>query len=165
MPEAKKRRPVKPTTLDVCTTFHGTDTQFMRGTHLDDGFGTDNKTRQKVHAKARAQGINPTGMKWVPGLVPKGEQYSPDGLVNGRGDVVKRCQNKGWGCEGRINVKAVEPDEPGMHERQYEIADDLIAEDVDKIVKQEHGGKVSKKKREQLSDDCRTKAMPDSGNL
>lgn len=154
------KRLVKPTTLDVCTTVIGTDSQFMAGTTRDDGFGTDHRTRKKVHANARAAGINPVGKKWVPSLVPLGEQNSPKGLVDGRGDVVKRCQEMGASCEGRINVKGHTPDGPSAAEAPYEVAQELIDEDVNEIVERDHGGKVSKKKRQQIEDDARTLAMP-----
>ena len=52
----------------------------------------------------------------------------PRAWVSGRGDVQKVCEERGWDCEGSVNVKAFRPQEP----RQVAVAPDLVAEHVER---------------------------------
>lgn len=144
------------------TPYIRSDNTFMRRTHLDDGFGGDNGERQRAYAKAKAAGVNPEGKKYMPGLCRPGVRYDPQAWVSGRGDVKRVCEKNGWGCEGAVNVKAVERDEPGPDERPYRIADDIIDREVETIVEKQ-GGKVSAKQRKRLKAEVREKRMPVGG--
>jgi predicted nucleic acid-binding Zn ribbon protein len=70
-----------------------------------DGFGRDERTRRAAYAAARKQGINPVGKTFVPQLCPEGKPFAAEAWVNGPDDVKRVCEENGWGCEGKVNVK------------------------------------------------------------
>lgn len=133
-----------------------TDSQFMRGS--DDGFGTDDRSRKLAYAKARAAGVNPTGKRFMPNMVPLGDEpFSPKGWVSDRHDVLQRCTEEGWDCDGAVKVRARSHD---TAPQPYRIADDI----VESHVEQEIGGNaVSPKERTELSHKVRERLMPTGG--
>ncbi len=118
-----------------------TSTTFMA--NRDDGFGTDDRSRKRHHAKARAAGINPTGKVWSPQL---NEWFSS------KDDVKRICERKGMTCEGLVNVKgpAVE-----VKEGPYRVANDLVQEEVETIVARDHEGHIGEQALTDLTETTR----------
>lgn len=105
---------------------HGlqTDSVFMSGSHVDDGFGTDNRSRQYALALARKAGVSTAGRRYCPSLARyKGD---PRAWVDGRGHVKDVCIAEGWGCEGDVNIPKPEDDAPDPLEGKYEVADEVV---------------------------------------
>lgn len=124
--------------VNVCTS-----TTFMA--NRDDGFGLDDVARKRAYKKARAQGINPTGKVWMPGL---------NAWIEGRDDVKHICEARGLGCQGAgLNVKARQPENP-PEEKPYRVADDIVANEVERIVEDQKGD-VGPKERKQLAETIR----------
>lgn len=129
----------------------------MRDAHVDDGFGSDQRSRRIAHARARAAGVNPNGKRFIPQLCPQGEPFSPKAWVSDTHDVIQRCTIEGWGCDGAVKVRARPHDTAPP---PYRIADDI----VESHVKQEIGNNdVSSKERTELSHKVREQLMPTGG--
>ncbi len=121
-----------------------TDTTFLA--NRDDGFGSDNRSRMRAMAKARAAGVSTAGMVYCPGLCPKDEPLSPKAWVGGKADIKRICRENNWGSP-EMGITATNHDtEPAP----YRVADDLVKGEVDRIV-QDNRGDVSPKERKQLT--------------
>lgn len=75
--------------------------------------------------QAEAAGVSTTGKVYLSALA----EYpgDPHAWVSGRGDVRRRCLEKGWGCEGAVTLKG----------REYEhqpvaLAEDIVQREVEK---------------------------------
>lgn len=124
-----------------------TDSTFMSGSHVDDGWGNDNASRMAARAAARAAGVNPEGKKYLPGLAKK--RFDPAAWVSGKGDVIRRCKEEGWGCNGSVSVAAPTLDEPNPLEKPYRVAPHLVEREVNRIVA-ERNGDVTPRERAEL---------------
>jgi hypothetical protein len=101
---------------------------------LDDGFGNDNDARSIARAAALAGGVNPEGKRYVSGLVrPEVGFGDPLAWVDkgeARSQIKKRCEERGWGCEGAVTT-TIRPAECGPTPMdQYEVADDIVDAEV-----------------------------------
>lgn len=84
--------------------------------------------RQHYLKQARAMGIEPNGKVYKGGLVReeyKG-RFDPEALVDSTHDVKKIIEQRGWSCEGMVNVSGPDVDVP--EELPTYIADDLVEE-------------------------------------
>jgi len=107
-----------------------TDSTFMAGSHVDDGFGSNEWGRKRARAKAKAAGVDVTGARYCPQLCPTGESLSPKAWVRGKADVVRRCQELGVGCEGAVNVSAPPSETPDAG--PYQVNDTIVNRRVEK---------------------------------
>lgn len=116
-----------------------TDTTFMA--NRDDGFGSNELGRRQAYAKARREGASTSGT------------YSPQlqAWIDGKADVKRICEKKGWGCSGGVTV-AVPPSECNPGDKPYQAADNLVCDEVDKIVRTQHGGRVTAQQRQDLTE-------------
>lgn len=132
-----------------CPHIQGTDTILMSGS--DDGFGNDNASRQMAIAKARTAGVSVAGMKYCPGLCRKGVRFDPEAWYKDAADVKRKAQSLGRCVEGSITVESpIRDSDLATQEKPYRVARHVVKEDVDREIDQQHGGKVSKEKREEL---------------
>lgn len=116
-----------------------TDTTFMAGSHVDDGFGTNEWSRKQARAKAKAAGVDINGARYCPQLCPQGESLSPKAWVRGKADVKRRCQELGVGCEG--SVKVPEPSHEFAEPKPYRVADSIVNDRVQREIEGKHFSK------------------------
>ena len=128
-----------------------TNTEFLAG--WSDGWD-DRPDPKRTHAQrvARAAGVNPTGKTFCPGLGAPGVRNDPQAWVphdDPKGYIKKRCEELNYACEGAVNVKQREP-ETDPADAPYCVAEDLVQEEVDRIVGVEHEGPGDAPKRADL---------------
>lgn len=128
----------------------GTDSVNMRNAYSGNPFPEmPEKLRQHYIKQCREQGISFEGKVYMAGLVRPGYggmKMDPQALVDSTGDVKRIIESRGWGCEGMVNVDAVEKDEQSaVLNDDYRVADDLIDEHVEREVVENHGGRIKKK--------------------
>lgn len=118
-----------------------TDTTFLAG--RGDGLPGGRRGNAKAIRKARQQGVS-------------GGFYSEQlgQWITSKEDVKRICQEKGHGCSGLVNVPIREP-ETDPHDKPYKVADDVVQREVARVVEKEHDGKISKKKRADLTEATR----------
>lgn len=75
--------------------------------------------------QAEAAGVSTTGKTYLSALA----EYpgDPHAWVSGRGDVARRCKEKGWGCEGAVSLKGRE-----YEHRPVALAEDIVQAEVEK---------------------------------
>lgn len=102
-----------------------TDREFLMGHCNGNQFEKTPGVGDLYQKEARAAGVDPKGKIYLAGLA----EYpgDPTAWVDGRGDVRKIVEERGWGCRGMVNVK---PDNGRPQEETIDVADDLVAERV-----------------------------------
>lgn len=128
----------------------GTDSINFAGTKAGNPFpDMPESLRQNYIKQCRKQGISFEGKVYKTGLVRQGYgglRMDPEALVDSTSDVKRLVESRGWGCEGMVNVDAVERDEQSAALRDdYAVADDLVSERVEREVVENHGGRIKKK--------------------
>jgi hypothetical protein len=107
-----------------------TDATFMRGTANGRQFQGNAEKFGDAYAKiARKRGQNVTGKKYLSGLARF--PGDPEAWVDGRGDVQRVLEKRGWESEGSVNVKSRCPEAPRP---TIDVADDILNEEVQRIV-------------------------------
>lgn len=81
--------------------------------------------RQRYTEEALAAGDNISGAVYMPGLAR--HPGDREAWVHDRGEVQKRLEERGWGAQGDINVKARNDMEPTP---DIDVADDLVENKV-----------------------------------
>lgn len=79
---------------------HCNGNQFEKTPHLGDAY----------LAEARRAGVDVTGKVYLSGLAAY--PGDPEAWVSGRGDVQRVVEQRGWACEGSVNIKATRMAEP-----------------------------------------------------
>lgn len=105
-----------------------TDTNFFSGT--DDGFGNNQKIRERYHQNAIAAGIDTTGKVYCPELCRKALSGGRDPAAwvprtNGRSHIKSVLQKRRWSATGRVEVAEPIYDIPDAQEH-YEPAPDIV---------------------------------------
>jgi hypothetical protein len=132
-----------PHVLSSMRMFHGSE---------DDGFGTDNHHRMKARAIARANGVNPEGKKYFPMLAEK--PLDPNAWMSDDTDIRRRCEEKGWSCDGAVQVKGPTIDTPDA--KPYQVAPDIVQKRIDEIELDE-GVKLTGRERMDIQENLTTK--------
>ena len=130
-----------------CPNLH-TDTTFLA--NRDDGFGSDSASRKLAKAKAKAAGVSTSGMVYCPSLCPPGESLSPKAWIGGKADIKRICRKNNW-SSADLGIKA---DKIDAEPKPYRVADDLVNNEVERIVDRQGGG-ASPKERTKLSREAR----------
>lgn len=78
-----------------------TDSVFCSGGREEDQY-KDPRLRE-ARQRAEKKGVNTSGKIYMSGLARF--PGDPTAWVDGRGDVARICQERGWGCEGTVAVK------------------------------------------------------------
>ena len=128
----------------------GTDSINFAGTKSGNPFpNMPESLRQHYIKQCRKHGVSFEGKVYKTGLVRPGYgglRMDPEALVDSTADVKKLIASRGWGCEGMVNVDAVEKDAPSaVLSDNYEVADDIVNERVEREVVENHGGRIKKK--------------------
>lgn len=116
----------------------------------DDGFGNDNRSRRVAMARAKAAGVSTAGKLYCPGLCPPGESLSPKAWITDKADARRICRENNWSSE-TLGVKS---DRIETEPKPYRVADDLVADEVKRVVKSREGD-VSPKEHENLKHEVR----------
>jgi hypothetical protein len=140
----------KRTTLPYGLPYLQTDTEFMSGSHEQDGLGQNTPRRKRAMALARRFGVSTAG-RYCPQLA----RYpgDPRAWIHGKEDVRRICREDGKGCED-LGVPLPEVDNTP---KPYEVADDLVEREVSRIVTEEAGGDVTPKERADLKKETKTR--------
>lgn len=87
-----------------------TDREFLMGTENGRQFEHSPEMGDHHAALAREAGVDITGKVYKAGLA----EYpgDPRAWVSGRGDVLRILNERGWGCEGAVNVPVTNIAEP-----------------------------------------------------
>jgi|GEM_PF-4745890 len=128
-----------------------TDRGFLYGTENGKQFEGKEYIGDYYKGVADKSNVSINGKKYISQLARF--PGDPEAWVSGRGDIQRICEERGYNCEGSVNVKAMKEVVP---QAPKPLADDIIRREVAKKVKA-HGGKVSKKKLENFRDDVLTK--------
>lgn len=131
----------------------GTDTSYVADvkTGLE---GMADFKRNQVLAAAKAAGIAPNAHTYCPSLCAPGKPLDPAAFVphaNAKAYIRERCEELNYACEGAVNVKQREP-ERDPTDKPYRPAPDVVAQEVDAIVEQEHGGQVTEKQYAEMTE-------------
>lgn len=132
-----------------------TDKTFMAGRQQQDEFDGNKRLRATAEAKARAAGVSPTGKFYCAGLAK--ERSDPEAWITGEADVRRICNERGYGCEGSVNVKQPEfetEDDSGP----YRVADDIVNEEIDQRVGDEH---ITRRERDDMFETVQTELSGD----
>jgi len=125
-----------------------TTTRFMSGS--SDGL-PDDASRRIAYAKAREAGVSVSGKKFHPGLCRKGMAFDPQAWYGDEVEAKRKALSLGRSVEGSINATGPTFDaDLAALEKPYRVARHIVKDDVNREIKQVHGGKVSKEKREEL---------------
>lgn len=101
---------------------------------------------------AESKGQNTKGKKYLSQLADY--PGDPRAWVDGRGDIQRLCEEKGWGCTGTVKTKRrdVEPS------KGVDIAPELLEKYTREEVAKEGGERaVSPKRREEIREKVRAK--------
>lgn len=115
----------------------GTDRAFLEGR----GNGVQFEHRPEIgdHLKkvARRHGVDPKGKVYVGGLASF--PGDPRAWVDGRGDVARVLDERGWGAEGTVKrtTRVEEPEHIALAE---DIVDDIVDRELDKIPEADRPG-------------------------
>lgn len=96
--------------------------QFEKTPHLGDEYARE----------AIAQGVDIKGAVYLSGLASY--PGDPRAWIRGRGDVQRLVEERGWNCEGAVNVKApppLEPPTPGPR-----VAEDIVQREMAEVLAQ-----------------------------
>jgi hypothetical protein len=128
-----------------------TDTRLMAGS--DDGFGADDTTRRKARQKASNAGVNISGKRFCAGLCRTGHPLDPYAWYGDKAELVRKTQALGRGASGRVEVKPRPVDVPNPLDLPYRTAPSNVAKELDTVIQQQYGGRVSSEKRAELQEE------------
>lgn len=116
-----------------------TNKTFMAG--KDDGFGGDERSRRQAYAHAKRKGENINGKTWMPSL---------GAWIGSRDEAIRVAREKGIGC--KIGTTTIQPREIVPEEKKpYQVAPDIVATEVERIVKEDLKGDVTPREKKQLT--------------
>jgi hypothetical protein len=107
-----------------------TDREFLEGHCNGSQFGGSPAMGDAYKSIATSAGVDVTGKVYLSGLA----EYpgDPRAWVSGRGDVAKVCEERGWNCQGSVNVKAARNDAPAGVPGG--VADDILENEVEAVL-------------------------------
>lgn len=110
--------------------------------------------RDFYRQKAEAAGVSIHGKKYLSSLAS--EPGDPRAWVDSTGDIRSVCEERGYGCEGMVTVKAREAEQPD-DEGPYRVAECHVTEKFNEII--ESNPEVAPTPREQadLKENLRTR--------
>jgi len=100
-----------------------TDATFLEGHHNGNQFEGEERVGDIYRKVAEAHGQNTTGKVYLPALAEF--PGDPHAWVSGRGDVQRRCEEKGWECEGAVTVKGRQ-----FEHKKVPVAEDIVQREV-----------------------------------
>lgn len=125
-----------------------TDREFLRGHCNGNQFAGMPAVGDYYKSIARQAGQDPVGKVYMHSLARF--PGDPQAWIAGRGDVQRLVEDRGWSCEGSVNVKAREPDRE-IGPSRGGLASDLVDEKVAQLSAEPEFGWQSKEAlREQV---------------
>lgn len=122
-----------------------TDTTFFA--NRDDGFGLDDVARKRAYAKARREGTDIGGKTWMPGL---------NAWVGSKAEVKAIAAVKGYGVDGAA-IKAPAPEPIETPPKPYQVAEEIVQDEVERVVEEDYGNDVTPRERKELVGATRTR--------
>ncbi len=107
-----------------------TDREFLEGRCNGNQFEKQPAAGEFYRSMALAGGVNPVGKVYCSGLA----EYAgdPRAWVSGRGDIQRICEERGWGCQGSVNLPVRNVAERGSGE----LAPDIIESKIKEVLAQ-----------------------------
>lgn len=102
-----------------------TDTDFMRGSENGRQFQGKPEIGNEYRRVAESLGGQTKGKKYLSSLAEF--PGDPRAWVDSKGEIRKVCEERGWGCNGRVNVKVRNDVAPPEH---VAIGEDILREEV-----------------------------------
>lgn len=138
-----------------------TDATFMRDNANGKQFADNPQMGDHYKKIAERHGVSVTGKKYMHGLAKF--QGDPMAWVDSRHDVQRVCEERGWECEGAVNVKMRQLDNPIAPK---DVADDLVNEEVGMMIEDtpellNMKPELLNKKIPELREQVRDKRKPD----
>lgn len=129
-----------------------TDTAFCAGIRKD------TNVPKSYRDKAKKAGVTTDGKQYYRSLA----EYpgDPRAWQDSRSGIEKLCRERGWGCDGRVEVSL--PEQAPSDDR-IAVADDIVREEVAAIAEKDPGAVSTKAKREQLVEDTRVRLNGNDG--
>lgn len=119
----------------ACRAFPGlrTDAEFLKGKCNGNEFEDQPGLGNFYAAEAARHGVNHVGKTYVSGLA----RYpgDPEAWISGRGDAERICRERGWGCEGSVNVATQEREARA----DVKLSPDLVDDEVNDIMAMDPG--------------------------
>lgn len=109
--------------------------------------GEDEASRRMLSKICRRNGGNPERGHYYPQLARF--PGDPEAFVESKSDIRKLAAKRKLKCDGIVECDFLERKPPPS---KYQVADDIVDRELEKEIKQKHGGKVSKAKRRELRD-------------
>lgn len=110
-----------------------TDREFLRGHCNGSQFEQHPGLGDHYEKIALASGVDPKGKVYLGSIAEF--PGDPRAWVDGRGDVQKVIEERGWQCSGAVNVKAREPLNPP---EAVAVAPDIVASHVERELEALH---------------------------
>jgi hypothetical protein len=129
----------------------GTDSVFLEGHCNGSQFDGQEWIGDMYQDEATKAGVNTKGKVYLGGLA----RYpgDPEAWVTSRGDVKRVCEERGWGCDGAVKVKAREalgpPEEVGLAD---DIVDNKVVEIMEHVPERERPYVDVRDLKEQVKD-------------
>ncbi len=162
---------------EICRTrrapgLQGTDAINFKGVAAGDPFpNTSHVDKKKLHAQAKALGIDINGKRYMSGLVrPEYRgRLDPEAFVSSTGEVKKILETRGWGTHEdsdsmvKVKPREIEADDP--LDQPYEPATDLVHEKLQGELEKEGVDKIGKKEYAKLFEKKKTQLTGDVNNV
>lgn len=130
--------------------FESGPTGFMKRSQENDGC-TSAAQRKSLARNATAEGVNVAGGVFVPGLCRRGKTNDPYAVVHSLGEAVAKAEQLGRCVEGAVNYESSVRDEHlARTEQPYRCSPDLVRQEVEREIREKHGGKVTKTRRRDI---------------
>lgn len=127
------------------------DTTFWRGRWNQ--FADDPRAGDYYRSVAEAHGANVTGAVYMPTLAAF--PGDPQAWVRGKGDIKRLVEDRGWGCQGEVNVKARNDVEPAA---DIDVADDIVETRLADMM--EANPDLAHRKREDVFQEAKQSLLP-----
>ena len=108
-----------------------TSREFLAGHCNGNQFATNQWAGDKYRKIAQAHGQNTTGKVYLSQLAAF--PGDPEAWVSDEGDVKRVCEQRGWNCNGFVNVKAPQLDHDPDDDRVM-LADDIVEDCVEAAI-------------------------------
>lgn len=131
-----------------------TDREFLEGHHNGNQFEGAEWVGDHYKAIAESEGQCVKGKIYLNGLAAY--PGDPRAWVTGRGDVQKVCEERGWDCEGMVDVKARR--QPEKERLPMPVGEDIVAAKVESICAELPDGHMVD--RADLTEQVREKLAP-----
>jgi hypothetical protein len=114
----------------------------MQGTHCQ-----DSAYDQMRYMAAEAAGVDTNGRRYISGLARF--PNDPEAWVSDLSDVRRVCEQRGYGCEGAVDVEGYAYDGQYELSREYHAAEDIVeARTADELANYEPGDRTPRRAEE-----------------